>query len=52
MGVADMVLEGLLCEECGCYVDDMEAPGYPRKCEDCKPKPMRSKRNKARRRKY
>ncbi|WP_281281436.1 hypothetical protein [Paenibacillus dokdonensis] len=33
--VAEMILNGLLCEVCGCYIDDMEEPGYPRTCEDC-----------------
>ncbi len=32
--IAEMTLNGLLCEECGAYVDG-EEPGYPRKCEDC-----------------
>lgn len=34
---AEMVLEGLLCEVCGAYVDG-EEPGYPRKCENCEVK--------------
>ena len=32
--IAGQVMEGLLCEECGAYVDG-DAPGYPRECEDC-----------------
>ncbi|EOH87621.1 hypothetical protein UAO_02332 [Enterococcus villorum ATCC 700913] len=28
------ILEGLVCEGCGCFIDG-EAPGYPRYCEDC-----------------
>jgi hypothetical protein len=32
--IADMILEGILCEECGSYIDD-EEPGHLRKCEDC-----------------
>jgi len=32
---AEMVLEGLLCEGCGSYIDG-EAQGYPRSCDDCK----------------
>ena len=32
--VAEMIIEGILCEECGSYIG--EAVGYPRKCEDCK----------------
>lgn len=33
--LAEMTLNGLLCEVCGAYVEDFEEPGYPRKCEDC-----------------
>lgn len=37
--IVEMVLEGTFCELCGCVVEDIvmgaEAPGYPRKCEDC-----------------
>lgn len=32
--IADMVINGLLCQECGSYVD-FEEPGYPRSCDDC-----------------
>lgn len=28
---AEMVLEGILCQYCGEYIDG-EAPGYPRSC--------------------
>lgn len=31
--VADMILEGILCEACGVYIGD--AVGHPRLCEDC-----------------
>lgn len=31
---ADNLLSGLLCEECGVFIDG-EEPGYPRLCEDC-----------------
>ena len=31
---ADLVLEGLLCEECGVVIDEL-TPGHPRWCEDC-----------------
>lgn len=34
--IAEMILMGVLCEECGAYIGDDEAPGYPRKCNDCK----------------
>jgi hypothetical protein len=33
--IAEMMLEGLLCERCGEMIDG-EKTGYPRKCEDCK----------------
>lgn len=32
---ADDILIGLCCQACGSYMDDMEAPGYPRTCDDC-----------------
>ncbi len=41
--IADMVLDGTLCRDCGGIVcDDPKAtdeevtPGYPRTCSDCK----------------
>lgn len=33
--VAEMILNGLLCQICGSYMDDYEEPGYPRTCDDC-----------------
>lgn len=33
--IAEMVLEGILCEVCGIYIEDGEEPGHPRKCESC-----------------
>lgn len=30
--IADMMLDGTLCEACGCYLDDGAADGYPRYC--------------------
>jgi len=32
--IAEMILEGLLCENCGMFIDE-DAPGHPRVCEDC-----------------
>ncbi len=32
--IADMMLDGLLCERCGELIDGVEL-GYPRLCEDC-----------------
>jgi len=37
--IADMILDGTLCEWCGVYIEEgevpLEADGYPRKCADC-----------------
>lgn len=37
--VADMHIDGTLCQYCGLVFDDIvngkEAPGYPRSCTDC-----------------
>lgn len=33
--IAEMMLDGLLCEGCGEVFDDFDAPGYPRKCSAC-----------------
>lgn len=32
--ITDMILEGLLCELCGQYIES-EPQGYPRLCGDC-----------------
>jgi hypothetical protein len=32
--IAEMIINGLLCEQCGSFIDD-EEPVHPRKCEDC-----------------
>lgn len=32
--VADMILEGILCESCGVYIDS-EGIGHPRQCNEC-----------------
>lgn len=31
--IAEMILDGTLCEQCGCFIG--EPVGYPRLCEDC-----------------
>ncbi|MDR3100789.1 MAG: hypothetical protein LBV73_27465 [Paraburkholderia sp.] len=31
---AELMLEGVLCEGCGMFIDD-DAPGHPRHCDDC-----------------
>jgi len=32
--VAELVIEGYLCQFCGVFIDE-KAPGHPRTCEDC-----------------
>lgn len=32
---ADMMINGLLCQSCGTYIDDTGGTGYPRDCNDC-----------------
>jgi predicted Zn-ribbon and HTH transcriptional regulator len=32
---AELVLEGVLCETCGVYLESAP-PGHPRKCKECK----------------
>lgn len=40
--IAEMMLNGLMCEGCGEFMDDHEEPGYPRRCAACAPrKPQR-----------
>ncbi len=39
-GIADLILDGTLCQVCGALMEDLidelsESPGYPRTCEDC-----------------
>lgn len=33
--IADMIIEGVLCERCGVFIDEFP-PGHPRLCVDCK----------------
>lgn len=37
--IADMMIDGTLCSDCGVCMDDIlageEAPGHPRTCDDC-----------------
>lgn len=35
--IAEMILDGTLCERCGSFIDG-DSPGFPRLCNDCKPK--------------
>lgn len=32
--IADMMLNGNLCQLCGCYINELPG-GFPRTCEDC-----------------
>ena len=32
---AEDILNGLCCQVCGAYMEDFEAPGFPRTCGDC-----------------
>jgi hypothetical protein len=38
---AEDILEGLVCEWCGTWFDDVfdgkDPPGHPRRCEQCEP---------------
>lgn len=36
--IADMMLDGTLCESCGVYMEGSE-PGHPRQCSYCNPQP-------------
>lgn len=33
--IADMMVNGLMCQECGAWMEDHEEPGYPRTCRSC-----------------
>lgn len=33
--IADMMLEGIMCEHCGIIIDTEGGQGYPGLCEDC-----------------
>lgn len=37
--IADMLLDGTMCEGCGEWFGDGQAPGYPRYHKRCRPKP-------------
>lgn len=45
--VVDMILEGLLCEVCGAWIDD-NSIGEPRKCVTCDPRRRKSPRSRKR----
>lgn len=42
--IADNMLIGLLCDQCGSFIDGT-FPGYPRSCDDCKPKRKNKNKN-------
>lgn len=46
--IADMMIEGVLCQCCGCYIDD-DYMGFPRFCDDCKPRRRRKHKRKNKR---
>ena len=41
--IAEMMLDGTLCEVCGEFIDG-DSPGYPRRCSSCRPKKRNSKK--------
>ncbi len=43
--VAEMMLDGTLCQQCGTYIDHGQALGFPRSCSDCKPRKKKKKFN-------
>jgi len=50
--ITDAMVNGLMCQSCGQFMPDMEEPGYPRECGDCKKEArLDSKRNRTNRNK-
>jgi hypothetical protein len=35
--IAEMMINGEMCQDCGCFFEDGESPGYPRSCCDDEP---------------
>lgn len=35
---AEMMIEGILCQQCGVYIEEGEAQGFPRYCPSCNPR--------------
>jgi hypothetical protein len=54
--IADMMLEGILCEGCGELFDDMdeghEPPGHPRRCDSCEVKIVNRRQRDVSRRRF
>ena len=55
--IAEMMLNGLMCEGCGEFMEDLDEPAFPRRCSACAPrqvpppgKPGRSAKRRAQRR--
>lgn len=49
--IAEMVLDGILCEGCGVLVDESgEGCGFPRRCEACEPPPRPPRKRRRRKR--
>lgn len=46
--IAEAMLNGLLCEQCGALIDG-EEPGYPRICSDCQVSNSKTKTKTSRR---
>jgi hypothetical protein len=54
--IAELMLDGTLCQCCGSVMEDLiptdggnilkDAPGYPRTCSDCAPKKKKRKHSK------
>lgn len=44
--IVDDMLDGFLCQQCLVMFDDLESPGYPRVCEDCKKIKKKKKKKK------
>lgn len=42
MSIAEEIMDGLLCERCGCLIDE-HYTGYPRKCKDCESEEQQEK---------
>lgn len=43
--IAEMFLDGTMCQECGAFIDDgNQGPGYPVTCEGCKTENSKTKK--------
>lgn len=39
--IADLLIDGTLCRDCGAVMDDGDSPGYPRWCNACESEEQR-----------